>query len=64
MSDRVLSLLEAHCGSRREGWVFPSKRSRSGHLTTMAKLFREARAAAGLVQEIPTQAKRLGWDTG
>ena len=30
MSDRVISLLQARCGARREGWVFPSKRSRSG----------------------------------
>ena len=48
MSDRVISLLRTRCGARCEGWVFPSKRSRSGHLTTVAKRFREARTKAGL----------------
>jgi integrase len=47
MSDRVISPLRTRCGARREGWVFPSKRSGSGHLTTVAKRFREARAKAG-----------------
>jgi integrase len=48
MSDRVLNLLCARCAGRREGWVFPSKRASSGHLTTVAGLFRQARAKAGL----------------
>jgi integrase len=43
MTDRVLDLLLVRCGERREGWLFPSKRSKSGHLTTLAKRFREAR---------------------
>jgi integrase len=30
MSDRVLDLLRIRCGSRRQDWVFPSKRSKSG----------------------------------
>jgi integrase len=42
MTDRVVDLLLVRCGARREGWVFPSKRSKSGHLTTLAKRFREA----------------------
>jgi integrase len=48
LSDRVLTLLRARCASRKEGWVFPSKRSASGRLTTMARRFREARTKAGL----------------
>lgn len=52
MSERVIALLRARCGSRREGWVFPSKRSRAGHLTTMARRFREARREAGLPQTL------------
>jgi integrase len=48
MTDRVVHLLLVRCGVRREGWVFPSKRSKSGHLTTLAKRFREARTKAGL----------------
>jgi integrase len=48
MSDRVLDLLRICCGARQEGWLFPSKRSGAGHLTTMAAKFRQARAKAGL----------------
>jgi integrase len=48
LSDRVLTLLRARCALRKEGWVFPSKRSASGRLTTMARRFREARTKAGL----------------
>ena len=32
--------------------MFPSKRSASGHLTTMARRFREARAKAGLPKSL------------
>lgn len=63
MSDRVLSLLRVRCGSRREGWVFPSKRSRSGHLTTMAKQFREARAQAGLPDDLVLYCGRHDYGT-
>ena len=63
MSDRVLSVLKVRCGSRREGWVFPSKRSRSGHLTTMAKLFREARAVAGLPEGLVLYCGRHDYGT-
>ena len=46
MSNRVFdALLKQRCGEKREGWVFPSKRAESAHLTTMAKRFREARKA-------------------
>jgi len=48
MSNRVFDVLKQRCGEKREGWVFPSKRSESAHLTTMAKRFREARVKAGL----------------
>jgi len=48
MSNRVFDVLRERCGARREGWVFPSKRSKSGHLTTMGTWFRDARKKAGL----------------
>lgn len=48
MSDRMLDILLARCGDRKEGWLFPSKRAKGGHLTTVAKQFREARTIAGL----------------
>jgi integrase len=48
MSDRAFEVFKRRCGERRQGWVFVSKRSKAGHLTTMAKKFREARKNAGL----------------
>jgi integrase len=47
MSNRVLDLLMVRCAGRREGWVFPAG-SASGHVTTIDKQFRKARADAGL----------------
>src|SRR5690242_13617417 len=35
------------CAGRQEGWVFPAS-SGSGHVTTIDKQFRKARADAGL----------------
>ena len=52
MSNRVFGVLRQRCGTRREGWVFPSKRAESAHLTTMAKRFREARIKAGLPEDL------------
>jgi integrase len=43
MSRRVFELLRARCGTRTEGWVFPSKRATSGHLCSVDRLFRKAR---------------------
>jgi integrase len=63
LSDRVLSLLRVRCGSRKEGWVFPSKRSASGHLTTMARRFREARAKGGLPNSLVLYCGRHDFGT-
>ncbi|HEY4841295.1 MAG TPA: tyrosine-type recombinase/integrase [Terriglobales bacterium] len=52
MSNRVFDVLKQRCGEKREGWVFPSKRAESAHLTTMAKRFREARVKAGLPEDL------------
>src|SRR5258708_6620797 len=43
-----LDLLMVRCADKREGWLFPSPRAKGGHLTTVAKQFREARRKAGL----------------
>ena len=48
ISERMQNLLMVRCAGKPEGWLFPSPRSRSGHLTTVAKQFREARSKAGL----------------
>jgi len=52
MSNRVFDVLKQRCGEKREGWVFPSKRAESAHLTTMAKRFRESRVKAGLPEDL------------
>ena len=36
------------CAGKRDGWLFPSPRAEGGHLTTVAKQFRDARSKAGL----------------
>jgi len=43
ISKRMFNILMVRCGEKREGWLFPSKRAAGGHLTTVAKQFREAR---------------------
>jgi integrase len=63
MTDRVVDLLLVRCGARREGWVFPSKRSKSGHLTTLAKRFREARTKAGLSKSLVLYCGRHDYGT-
>jgi integrase len=63
MSDRVLALLRARCDGRSEGWVFPSERSRAGHLTTVGKLFREAREKAGLPKDLVLYCGRHDYGT-
>lgn len=52
MSDHVHSILLRLCGNKKEGWLFPSKRSKCGHRTTIAEQFREARRKAGLPEEL------------
>ena len=63
MSDRVISLLRTRCGTRKEGWVFSSKRSESGHLTTIARRFREARSKAGLPKALVLYCGRHDYGT-
>jgi integrase len=63
MTDRVLDLLLVRCGERREGWLFPSKRSKSGHLTTLAKRFREARKKADLSESLVLYCGRHDYGT-
>jgi integrase len=63
MSDRALDLLRIRCGARQEGWVFPSKRSGAGHLTTMAGKFRQARKKAGLPKNLVLYCGRYDFGT-
>jgi len=63
MSDRVFTVLKTLCGTRKKGWVFASKRSESGHLTTMAAKFRQAREKAGLPKKLVLYCGRHDFGT-
>jgi site-specific recombinase XerD len=63
MSNRVFDILKQRCEGRRAGWVFPSKRAKSAHLTTMAKRFQEARVKAGLPEDLVLYCGRHDYGT-
>ena len=63
MSNRAFDILKARCGTKREGWVSPSKRAESSHLTTRAKRFREARVKAGLPEDLVLYCGRHDYGT-
>jgi integrase len=63
LSDRALNLLRIRCGSRQKGWLFRSQRSGSGHLTTMAGKFRQARAKAELPKHLVLYCGRHDFGT-
>jgi integrase len=48
ISERMSELLMLRCAGKTEGWLFPSERAADGHLTTVARQFREARRRASL----------------
>lgn len=54
------------CGdgqSKRKGWVFPAKRAKCGHLTTVARRFQKAREDAGLPDDLVLYCARHGFGT-
>ena len=63
MSRRVSDLLRERCGTKSEGWVFPSKRAASGHLRSIDRLFREARSQGGLPKELVLYCARHDYGT-
>jgi integrase len=63
MSGRVFEILRNRCDARAEGWVFPSKRSASGHLRSICNLFRKARNKAGLPKELVLYCARHDYGT-
>jgi integrase len=63
MSRRVFEILKKRCGTRTDGWVFPSKRSASGHLRSICNLFRRARNEAGLPRELVLYCARHDYGT-
>lgn len=63
MGGRVFEILRIRCDARPEGWVFPSKRSASGHLRSICNLFRKARNKAGLPKELVLYCARHDYGT-
>jgi len=58
ISERMVDLLMLRCAGKTKGWLFPSERAASGHLTTVAKQFREARLAADLPDSLVLYSAR------
>jgi integrase len=62
LSDRVRRALEAR-GKKTAGWVFPAKRSESGHIETVQKQFAAAKTAAGIPAGIVLYCARHRYGT-
>lgn len=65
LSKRVIARLKARCGARREGWVFPSKKSKSGHieLRGLQKQFRVIADVLKIPRELKIYCSRHTWGT-
>jgi integrase len=63
LSPRVVRALRTRYSRKKAGWVFPSKRAKCGHLTSIAKGFQSARKKAGLPKEIVPYCARHGFGT-
>ena len=62
MSDRVMDLLMVRCAGKSEGWAFPAD-SAAGHIATIDKPFRKARAQAGLPAGLKLYCARHDYGT-
>jgi integrase len=64
MSERMVDMLLVRCAGKTEGWLFPCARAKSGHRTTVAKQFREARKEeAGLPASLVLYCARHAFGT-
>jgi integrase len=63
ISERMSSLLMIRCEGKPQGWLFPASRAACGHLTTVAKQFREARREAGLPESLVLYCARHTFGT-
>jgi integrase len=63
ISERMFNLLMLRCAGKQEGWLFPSSKAECGHLTTVAKQFREARREAGLPESLVLYCARHTFGT-
>lgn len=57
------SRLMVRCVGKQDGWLFPSRRAKGGHLTTVAKQFRDARSKAGLSSSLVLYCARHTFGT-
>ena len=58
MSDRMKNALRIRVGDRKEGWLFPSERSKTGHLTSIAKGFQALRDRTGVSEKVVPYSAR------
>jgi integrase len=63
MSRRVFEIPRDRRGTRHEGWVFLSPRSATGHISSIDRLFRQARAEAGVPKELVLYCARHDYGT-
>jgi len=63
ISPRVKRALLARYEGQKQGWVFPSKRAKCGHLTTVNNQFARARDSAGLPKDLVLYCARHGFGT-
>jgi integrase len=63
LSPRVKQALLARFAAEKEGWVFPSKGAKCGHLTTVAKAFQKARKEAKLPNDLVPYCARHAFGT-
>jgi integrase len=65
LSKRVITRLLARCGDRREGWVFPSPKSKSGHIELhgLQKQFRVIADALKIPRELKLYCSRHTFGT-
>lgn len=62
-STRVLERRRLEQGSPAEGWIFPSPRSKTGHLNSIKTAFKRARKLAGLPGSMVLYTARHGMGT-
>ena len=58
MSERMADVIAVRCTGRKDGWLFPSARSKSGHIETIAKGFQSLRARTGVSQKVVPYSAR------
>jgi site-specific recombinase XerD len=65
LSDRCENVLLMRCAGKREGWVFFSKKSRSGHLSPLPcnRQFKKVRETLGLSKEFVLYTARHSFGT-